>query len=111
MTTISAIGVGPATRVCAGIMVIIGLIAGILYSFGGAIYDALVTLNWLHPASSGAWSTTGLGAGTALAFLALIGMPILFGVCGLIGGAVGALLYNIVARRIGGVELHLDQDR
>jgi hypothetical protein len=42
---------------------LIGLIAGILYSFGGLIYDVF---------------TIGLNFGTALAFLALIGMPITF---------------------------------
>lgn len=59
----------------------IGLLAGILYSFGGAIYDGLNNqLSW----------------GTALAFLALIGMPLLFALAGFIFGLIEALLYNFV---------------
>ncbi|SVC10175.1 uncharacterized protein METZ01_LOCUS263029, partial [marine metagenome] len=42
----------------------VGLLCGILYSFGGFIYDL---------------ATTGsLNLGTALAFFALIGMPLIF---------------------------------
>ena len=43
---------------------IVGLIAGILYSVGGAIYDVLVSIGWITSAS-----TPGGGYGTALAFL------------------------------------------
>ncbi len=53
------------------IMAIVGLIAGILYSVGGAIYDVLVSIGWITSAS-----TPGVGYGTALAFLALVGMPV-----------------------------------
>ena len=71
-------------------MSFVGLIAGILYSFGGAIYDLLTT-------------------GTALAFLALIGMPILFATFGFMVGLIEAFLYNLFARRIGGIELEIEQ--
>ena len=90
-------------------MGVVGMAAGILYAFGGALYDALVTLGWVASAEAGSWSTPGLGWGTVLAFGALIGMPVMFAVAGLAAGAVGALLYNIVARRVGGVVLHLDR--
>ncbi len=58
----------------------LGLVAGVLYAFGGLVIDLL---------------TVGLNAGTALAFMALVGMPLLFGAVGfLLGGlvAVGARL-------------------
>ena len=76
-------------------MSFVGLIAGILYSFGGVIYDLLTTgtVNW----------------GTALAFLALIGMPILFATFGFMVGLIEAFLYNLFARRIGGIELEIEQ--
>lgn len=54
---------------------VLGLVLGVLYSVGGLIMDVL---------------TVGLNAGTALAFLALIGMPIIFAVAGfLVGLAFG----------------------
>lgn len=76
-------------------MSFVGLIAGILYSFGGAIYDLLTsgTVNW----------------GTALAFLALIGMPILFATFGFLVGLIEAYLYNLFASWIGGIELEIEQ--
>ena len=61
----------------------VGLVAGILYSFGGFFYE-LVTGN--------------LNDGTILAFGALIGMPVAFGIAGVAAGAVGAMLYNLVGR-------------
>lgn len=79
-------------------MASLGLLAGVAYSFGGAALDLLVSLGWVSSPASAAWSTPGLGRGTALAFLALIGMPLLSGVGGLIAGALGAVLYNGVTR-------------
>jgi hypothetical protein len=35
-------------------------------------------------------------------------MPILYGVFGFIAGAIGALLYNLFAHLVGGIELELD---
>jgi len=69
----------------------VGLIAGILYSFGGAIYDVL--------------NTGSANLGTALAFLALVGMPIVFAAIGGMVGLVEAVLYNLLARRFGGLEM------
>lgn len=70
----------------------VGLLAGILYSFGGLIYDLL---------------TIGLNLGTALAFLALIGMPVIFAVFGFILGLVEAILFNLFANWLGGIEIDL----
>jgi len=35
-------------------------------------------------------------------------MPVLYGVMGFIVGAVGALIYNLIAGWIGGIELRLE---
>jgi hypothetical protein len=55
----------------------LGLACGVLYSVGGFIYDLL---------------TVGLNWGTALAFMALVGMPLLFGAFGFASGALFALV-------------------
>lgn len=62
------------------ILALAGLVAGILYSGIGLIIDL---------------STVGLNKGTALAFLAIPGMPIYFAVFGFISGLIGAYLYNL----------------
>jgi hypothetical protein len=104
MTKVKRIGMFSFAKLQAVIMAIVGLIAGILYSFGGLIYDALVSYGWVTSAS-----TPGLGYGTALAFGALIGMPIIFAIFGFIIGLVGAFLYNLFARWFGGIEIDFEQ--
>ncbi len=44
-----------------------------------------------------------------LGTLFAIGMPIMYGIFGVIGGAIGAALYNLVAGWVGGIEVELDQ--
>lgn len=68
----------------------LGLFAGIIYSFGGLIYDLF---------------TTGLNWGTLMAFGALIGMPLVFGALGAVLGVVEAILFNIFARWFGGIDI------
>ena len=65
----------------------LGLACGVLYAFGGLIIDLF---------------TTGLNRGTWLAFGALIGMPAIFSVAGLVGGFLLAVVVNGVRSTTGG---------
>ena len=69
---------------------LIGLLLGIIYSFGGLILDILVSLNWLDTEE-----TLGLGYGTLLAFGAIIIIPLLGILIGFVTGILEAFLYNI----------------
>lgn len=104
MATLDTVGVLSSAKLLAALMGFVGFVAGILYSFGGATIDVLVSKGWIISAE-----TPGVGWGTALAFLALIGMPIIFASCGLIAGTIGAVLYNLVASRVGGIEMHFEK--
>lgn len=95
MARLTKIGVLFSAKLQGIVMAMVGLIAGIVYSFGGAIYELF---------------TGTLNSGTALAFMALIGIPVLFGAFGLAAGAIGALLYNLAARWFGGIEVDLEQE-
>ena len=77
------------------VLTFIGLIAGILYAFGGATHELL---------------TGTLNSGIALVFLALIGMPIVFAVYGFVAGAIGAFPYSFAAKWVGGIEMDLEQE-
>jgi len=81
----------------------LGLIAGILYSFGGFIIDLLVSLGWVTSSE-----TPGLSTGTLLAFGALIGMPLIGAVAGFFLGLVEALLFNFVAGWFGGLDIDFE---
>ena len=89
------IGVFSVAARQAALMAIIGLVAGFLYSFGGAAVDVLVTTGVITSTS-----TPGLSYGTALAFMALIGMPFFFAVFGFATGSIGAFLYGLIAGRV-----------
>jgi hypothetical protein len=93
MARLNRIGVLFSAKLQAILMGFIGLIAGVAYSFGGAVYELL---------------TGTLNSGTALAFMALGGMPAIFAAFGFVSGAIGALFYNFAARRLGGIEADLE---
>ena len=86
------------------LMALVGLLAGILYSFGGLIIDILVNIGWVTSSE-----TPELSYGTVLAFGALIGMPVIFAIAGFLGGIVEALLYNLFAKWFGGIEMDFEQ--
>ncbi|MDH3699238.1 MAG: hypothetical protein OER83_05400 [Flavobacteriaceae bacterium] len=83
---------------------LLGLVCGILYSIGGFLIDAVVSLGWV---SGEYWETPGLSYGTLLAFGALIGMPLIFAAVGFVAGIVEAVLFNLLVRRFGGVKLSI----
>ena len=84
---------------------LIGLVCGILYSFGGFLIDALVSMGVL---SAEAMSTPGLSAGTLLAFGALIGMPLIFAFFGLLLGLIEGFLFNLLPGWSGRIKTNLD---
>ena len=87
-------------RFQAFIMTLVGLLAGIIYSFGGLIIDSLVSIGWITSTE-----TPGLSYGTVLAFGALIGMPVIGAAAGFLLGVVEAFLYNLFARGFGGLKI------
>jgi len=71
---------------------------GVLYFMFGLIFIPFVLLLELF----GPQGAGGFGMVFAVA------MPIMYGVFGFIGGALGAVLYNLVAGWVGGIEVELD---
>ena len=84
---------------------VLGLACGGVYAFGGLAIDILVTLGWMNAASV---HTPGLSIGTLLAFGAIVGMPLIGGVFGVLTGVVGAFLYNTSVRYIPGLQTGWD---
>jgi hypothetical protein len=70
---------------------------GVLYLLFGLIFvPFFLMFEMMAPDGTG-------GFGTMFAVM----MPIMYGVFGLIGGAIGAALYNLVAGWVGGIEVEL----
>jgi hypothetical protein len=98
---IRRIGVGSAAKITAVIYAAIGLCVGVVFAListvgGGFLANAGAENN------VPAWFGAMFGAG------ALIFLPICYGVLGAIGGALTALVYNLVAGTIGGLQLDVD---
>lgn len=80
-----------------------GKVLGVAYAILGLIFGVIFAL----------FSLLGLGGDSGGMFGAVFGigavilMPILYGLCGLIGGLICAWVYNLAAKYAGGVELDL----
>lgn len=77
----------------------IGLIAGILFflmsSLGGV-------------ASALAQQDSGMGWAMGMGVLALVILPVMYAVCGFIGGAIQSFVYNIAAKYVGGIRIETE---
>jgi hypothetical protein len=73
---------------------------GVLYLLFGLLFVPFFLL-------IGMFAPEGQGFPFGMAFA--IAMPVMYGVFGVIGGAIGALLYNLVAGWVGGIEVELNQ--
>jgi hypothetical protein len=100
MAQIQKVNIFSFARFQALLFALLGLIAGVVYSFGGLAVDTLVSAGLVISSE-----TPGLSFGTVLAFGALVGMPLIGATIGLAVGCAEALLYNVYAKWSGGVEL------
>ena len=94
MHEIKKVGVWTLARLEMILFAIFGLIVGIITLLIGAPAT---------PETQSVAFAAGFGVG------AIIVLPILYGVMGLISGAVGAWLYNLVAGWVGGIKVELDE--
>lgn len=80
-------------------------IMGLIYGCMGLIFAPLFLIFGLIGSLAGQERTP--FAGLFGVFFAIL-MPVLYGVLGFIGGAIGALLYNLFSKLVGGFEVELE---
>lgn len=108
MTKIRRVGVLSMATTQAVLMMALSLVIVLFYAIIGGSFLAL-------GAASGASSTGGSGlspgqmAGMGIGMMIglVIFVPIIYGSIGFVMGALGALVYNVVAKWTGGVEMEL----
>ncbi|HEV7473584.1 MAG TPA: hypothetical protein VGN90_06035 [Pyrinomonadaceae bacterium] len=83
---------------------VIGLIIGVLYGLFFMLFGA--AMSSLAPRGDQAISG-GLGA-VVVGVIIMIAVPVFYGVLGFIGGAIGALVYNVAAGVVGGIRFELE---
>lgn len=120
-TVIKRIDVVSAGKVTAIIAAVIGFIYGVFLAILSLLFSGLVSsigsLASLPTGSlpsgvlpAGALSLPSLPTGLGSIFgligiLAIVILPILFAIVGFIVGVVGAAIYNVIAARLGGIEV------
>jgi hypothetical protein len=93
---VKSIGVASAAKIYGAISAAFGLVFGMLFALGSMVGAGL------SETTEGAFFAPVFGVG------AVIILPIFYGVMGLIGGAIAAVLYNVFAGMVGGVSLEVD---
>lgn len=89
-----------AAKISTLILAFFGLILGIVYSAIGIMINRLPTE---------VLTAQGLESGSIILFkpVMILIMPILYAIIGFISGLVGAWIYNLAARWVGGIEIEL----
>lgn len=101
--TIKRFGVFSVAKMYGLLMFVAGLIIGVIYGLFLIIFGAAMSsLAPGNEAMAGGISTVVMGV------IMMIALPIMYGLFGFIGGAIGALIYNIMAGIIGGVKFELE---
>lgn len=80
-------------------------ISGVLYGLIGLIVGLIFSLVALVGAAIG-----GSGSSALFGIGAVIILPIFYGGLGFVGGALTAWLYNLIASRIGGLEVEFEDN-
>jgi hypothetical protein len=93
---VKSVGVGSVAKIYGAISAGIGLVIGVCFALASIVGAGL--------AESDEMSVFGplLGVGGVIA------LPIIYGVMGVIGGALGAVLYNVFAGMVGGVQVEVE---
>jgi len=81
-------------------------ILGMLYGCIGLIFVPFGLIMALAGSATGGQNS--LLAGISGVIFAIF-LPLLYGAFGFVGGLLGALLYNLVARRLGGLQVELGE--
>lgn len=98
---VTGIGVLSATKMSGAMSFVGGLLVSLVYAVFAFILFLIGT-------SAGGDAGGLLGLGLLYVVCSLILYPIIMGVSGFLGGAVSALIYNLLATMIGGVEIDLE---
>ena len=96
---VKRVGVMSYAKISAIIMAIIGLVLGIFY----AILYAVLGPSAMQTAGAEVDPLMTIGP------LVIIVMPIIYAIMGFIMGVIGAWLYNLIAKWVGGVQVEFEK--
>ncbi|MBS0630909.1 MAG: hypothetical protein JSS11_03275 [Verrucomicrobia bacterium] len=83
----------------------LGLMLAVLYGLCGLIFAPIfVVVSTLGLKGTGQPATGLMAAGLGVIVL----LPVIYAAVGFVGGLLGALIYNMVARWVGGIEVEVE---
>jgi hypothetical protein len=99
---IRKLGILSVAKMDAAIMLVMSLLISIPYGLFIMIFGVAML-------NAGGRSGLAAGGGSiVIGLLVMVGLPIMYGVIGFIAGAIGALLYNLFAGMVGGIEIEVE---
>ncbi|UZD20961.1 hypothetical protein PBT90_15395 [Algoriphagus halophytocola] len=96
MVKIEKIGVTSMARIYGLTMAIMGFVIGLFYALFLSAFSGLLGSEYSGMGGLGIWM--------------VIVFPIFYGVLGFIFGALGAVVYNFIASKTGGLEIQLSKE-
>ena len=100
---IRKLGILSVAKIYAVMMLVISLLISIPYGL------IIIIFSLTGASSIGGRESLALGGGGVVLGLGImIGLPIFYGIIGFIGGALSALIYNIFAGFVGGIEIEVE---
>jgi hypothetical protein len=99
---IRKLGILSVAKMYAAIMLVMSLLISVPYGLFIMVFGA---------AMMGSGERAGFAAGGGsiiIGLLVMIGLPIFYGAVGFVAGAIGALLYNLFAGMVGGIEIEFE---
>lgn len=99
---IKKLGVLSVAKMYAAIFLVMGLLISIPYGL------FVIGFSLLGASAGGSNGLAIGGGGVVVGILVMIGLPIFYGAIGFVGGAIGALLYNLFAGIVGGIEIEVE---
>jgi hypothetical protein len=100
---IKKLGVLSVAKIYAAMACVISLLISIPYGLFIIVFSLI--------AGAGAKGDAGLmvgGGGIVMGILVMIGIPIMYTIIAFIGGCIGALVYNLFAGMVGGIEIEVE---
>jgi hypothetical protein len=104
---IRRVGVWSVARLYGGVSAVMGLVAGLFFGLAATLTGLTGAMSPAFRPQGGGFAAGGIGALFGVG--AIIFLPIVYGVFGLVGGAIGAALYNLFAGTFGGIEVEVQQ--
>lgn len=99
---IKKIGVLSVAKMYAAIMLVMSLLISIPYGL------FVIGISLMGASAGGNNGLLVGGGGIVVGILLMVGLPIMYGAIGFVAGAIGALLYNLFAGMVGGIEIEVE---